>query len=562
MSSAIDGKNKISKLIKRRHLLNRITGVTAGLMVGAVALIVALASAANKLASALTISSLSQTSGSVAGGNHVMLTGGDFGKNAKIISAVKNNIGALVLTDDGRLYNWGIKYMVYSDSTPNCDIPNYDPSKAGSDNNCIYNPVDITDLFNGEVVNKIYATSNSFIVLTANNRVFTWGQNYNNVFGDGTNVWSRKPVEITKQFGGDVITSVYCDGGSSIFARGESGNVYVWGNNYYGQLGVPATKTPVNLTRVLRDKNLLTTGDDIVSISGGNNPVIITANHRVLVAGNNNSGQLSDLVAGSGSQNNYTDITKLFGNDEVTYASSSNRGAIAYLTKSGRVLTIGNKNMIGKQAADNQNAPVDITDEFGGNKVEKIWSQGPSFIAKTFNNRFYIWGDQGTMKIIGGNSGQVIATPLDVTSKIEMMGELVTSQVGYELLGLNDGKLTGIGQNEAWMINGYDNTLGNASATKLNSSPVDITPRIPTFRPTVKSIKFGNNEAKFEVKDGKTISAAVPAAAKPGKVDVSIIDNSGKTYTLKNGYEYITEDVSTKTDEHVIPTAPNTGYRH
>ena len=126
------------------------------------------------------------------------------------------------------------------------------------------------------------------------------------------------------------------------------------------------------------------------------------------------------------------------------------------------------------------------------------------------------------------------------------------------------------GQIYAWGSN-HRGLLGNGDTTDSNT-PVQTNFSNMLDR-SITSIKFGDVEAiSFNVIDGKTIKAITPPHT-AGKVDKTITDNEGKTWTILQGYEYMGEkqeeenndNSQNNTDQNTISpediTAPNTGYK-
>ena len=111
--------------------------------------------------------------------------------------------------------------------------------------------------------NPIISVGDKFIIVqTASGEIWGWGDNYAGVLGNasssetGTNITS--PVKITLP---DGVTSVSVSAGADhVLMIGSDGNVYAWGNNEYGQLGIDndgATLTAPTTVSALKDKNII-----------------------------------------------------------------------------------------------------------------------------------------------------------------------------------------------------------------------------------------------------------------------------------------------------------------
>ena len=81
---------------------------------------------------------------------------------------------------------------------------------------------------------------NSSYARTINGEVYAWGDNSDGQLGIGNTENQSSPVKIESLSNVDEI--IYCDDlGCSVYARTINGEVYAWGDNSYGQLGIGNT---------------------------------------------------------------------------------------------------------------------------------------------------------------------------------------------------------------------------------------------------------------------------------------------------------------------------------
>ena len=139
--------------------------------------IIGLSQSFSDISSALSISSLSSTSGSVDGGNEITIKGKGFlktiDKKDKITQIVGGTTGhygtVFAITENGRVYSYGNNSYGQAGTGVACNYED-DYSKEP----CFYSePQDITNKFNGERVNKIY----NGIAIT-DKHVYIWGGDY------------------------------------------------------------------------------------------------------------------------------------------------------------------------------------------------------------------------------------------------------------------------------------------------------------------------------------------------------------------------------------------------
>lgn len=107
----------------------------------------------------------------------------------------------------------------------------------------LQNPLDIT---------KIYCMGNSTYALTKCNDLYSWGYNNQGQLGLGHYLNQNLPQKINLEN----VIKVAC-GEEHIVAMTKSGEVYTWGSNYYGQLGLGNQDNQCVPTKVKLDFNIV-----------------------------------------------------------------------------------------------------------------------------------------------------------------------------------------------------------------------------------------------------------------------------------------------------------------
>ena len=215
------------------------------------------------------------------------------------------------------------------------------------------------------------------------------------------------------------------------------------------------------------------------------------------------------------------------------------------------------------------NETIDITSEanlFEGKTISQISASGNHSLALDSEGQIYAWGSNSYGQL--GNGGTTRSnTPVKVDTSGVLAGKTI-SQFSAAAVSDHSLALDSEGQIYAWGYN-LNGQLGNGT-TITSNTPVQTNFSNMLDR-SITSIKFGDVEAiSFNVIDGKTIKAITPPHT-AGKVDITITDNEGKTWTILQGYEYMGEkqeeenndNSQNNTDQNTISpediTAPNTG---
>jgi alpha-tubulin suppressor-like RCC1 family protein len=188
-------------------------------------------------------------------------------------------------TSEGRVFTWG---------------KNDDGQLGDGTTTSRLTPTEITSQFNfteGETITSISLGGYHSSAITSEGRVFIWGKNEFAQLGDGTTTSRLTPTEITSQFNlnaGETITSISLGSFHSSAITSE-GRVFTWGWNDYSQLGDGTTLSRENPTEITSQFNL-NAGETITSMALGawNYSSAITSEGRVFIWGSNYYGQLGD----------------------------------------------------------------------------------------------------------------------------------------------------------------------------------------------------------------------------------------------------------------------------
>ena len=265
--------------------------------------------------------------------------------------------------------------------------------------------MDITDNFGldiGETIVTISVQNYTSSAITSEGRLFVWGSNYYGQLGDGTTTNQTMPLEITSEFGLDIGEKIDCVSLGNYFSSAitSTGRVFTWGSNSSGQLGDGTSIEKYTPTEITNNFGLAS-GETVSVVNlGGNHSSAITSTGRVFTWGSNSWGQVGDST--SSSRNTPVDITGNFGlvSGEIVTNVSLGYYHSSALTSNGRILTWGYnaKGQLGDGATSNVNYPTDITSNFELNTGDSIVSISMGYAhssVKTSDGRIYLWGYNG-----------------------------------------------------------------------------------------------------------------------------------------------------------------------
>jgi len=135
---------------------------------------------------------------------------------------------------------------------------------------------------------KVYAGNDHSIAINSSGQVFTWGRNNYGQLGLGDNNNRTSPTQITSL--GSNISSVWA-GGDHTFAINSSSNLYAWGRNGDGQLGL-GNNSDKNSPNWVASNNIINEQWVYISPSRDHFTLGITATGKLFAWGKNSAGQL------------------------------------------------------------------------------------------------------------------------------------------------------------------------------------------------------------------------------------------------------------------------------
>lgn len=168
--------------------------------------------------------------------------------------------------------------------------------------------------------------------------------------------------------------------GQSFAAEIKNGELYSWGNNIFGQLGLGDTLPKTGIFKV-------NTETDWKQVSAGANHALAIKTDGTLWAwGANQAGQL-----GTGDFSKRNSPTQIGSNKRWTYVQAAQNHSVG-LTSDGEIWVWGNNSFgqLGIGNTQNQNSPVQVGNNFDWTQIS---SKGNFCLAKKVDGTIWAWGE-------------------------------------------------------------------------------------------------------------------------------------------------------------------------
>ncbi|MDR1392846.1 MAG: FG-GAP-like repeat-containing protein [Bifidobacteriaceae bacterium] len=268
-------------------------------------------------------------------------------------------------------------------------------------------PVKVNGALNGQNVKAVAAGAEFTAALTTGGRVYTWGSNYRGQVGVGDRTDHLTPVLVGGALTGVNITGIVAAGGHTV-ALSQAGRVYSWGYNAFGEVGVGDTLPrlePVRLDGILSNVT-------ITAIGVGDYSTVVASNSgKLYLWGTNYYGQIGTPIPPI--QALPVAVTGLPSNSPVVAIAAQHDFTMA-LTAAGQVYTWGNNENqhIGDGTAVNRFSPVLISGALSGVKIVAIATGVDHAMALSANGQVYTWGHNTYGQL--GDPGRTAVTPARV----------------------------------------------------------------------------------------------------------------------------------------------------
>lgn len=408
-------------------------------------------------------------------------------------------------------------------------------------NNSTVNSSSPVSVVGGRVFRDIVidaTVGNSYIGIEASTgRLWGWGMNSSGQLGSGTASSASSPVSV---LGGRSYSQLYRGGANSYAIEGSTGNVYAWGVNTKGQLGVnsvASASSPVSVFGGRSFKSLSIGSGLVAGIEGSTGNAYIWGGGSGLYGqlGNNTTAQASSPVSVFGGRSFSQILLEYTGNNVLAVEASTGAAYSWGYNLYGQ---------LGNNSTADASSPVSV---LGGRSFGKI-EKGSNFSTA-------IEGSTGTIFAWGVNSSGQLGTGNFISYSSPVA---VLSGKSFSFISTGDNSSVAVegstGQLYAWGLNGGTLTIPSPSVYNPNS-PVSLSGANRTFRSlsvgdstafgvalessTGLAYAWGDN-ASGQLGNNSTVLSLTPVSVRGGRSYASIGAGLGAVYAIagSNGNLY------------------------
>ena len=298
-----------------------------------------------------------------------------------------------------------------------------------------YSPVLINT---GAIVNKIIVSitcgDNYTMALDNTGKVYAWGENGFGQLGNGNVTSQSNPILInTGAIANKVIASIAC-GSLHTMALDNTGKLYAWGYNNEGQLGDGTFRTSSSKSTPILINTGAIANKVIVSVAcGGNHTIALDNTGKLYAWGYNANGQLGDGTSGANTDK-YTPIlinTGAIANKVIVSVACRYNSTIA-LDNTGKVYAWGYnpQGQLGDGSATDRYSPILINTGAIANKVIVSVSCGFYHTMAIDNTgKVYAWGGNPVGQLGNGDTVDKI-TPILILTQQTTGGQVIFNFTG------------------------------------------------------------------------------------------------------------------------------------
>ena len=464
--------------------------------------------------------SLKPTSGPAEGGTRITLTTPTT-SDIRFSHIETGKDFALAMGSDGNLYSWG--------NTTNGAL-------GRETNQTPENRPGIVTPPTGVRFTQFSAGTDHSLALGSDGNLYSWGNNSSGQLGTGSTDYSphSTPSKGSMPADGTKFTQISAGDDYSL-AMGTDGNLYSWGSNGTGALGRETNQTPENRPGIVTPP----TGVRFTQFSTGSGfSLALGSDGNLYSWGNNGTGELGIGGADSNQHNTPSKGSMPADGTKFTQISAGYYHSLAMGTD-GNLYSWGDNSLdqLGRALTNalNDGTPRKVNPPTGVPRFTQVIAGGDNSLGLGWDGNLYSWGDNSKGQLGRSASSTQDGTPRRVAMPAGItitQGRIEGGYLGGYALGLgSDGNLYSWGDNSSRQL-----ARTPASATPANLPGMVAFPESP--RPT--GVSFGGTAGtNLTANTGGTWSVITPPHA-GGKTDVAVSwSRNGQQPDAHLDYTYI-----------------------
>jgi len=369
----------------------------------------------------------------------------------------------IVTTSSGNIYTWGLNGngQLWTGNTTNVTAPTLNAALSGG------------------AYTDVWAGSNYTIARDSSGDIYVVGLNTSGQLGMGDTVNKTAPVK-NDTLSALNIVDIWCGVSGYNFALDSSGDVYAWGYNRYGELGLGYATATTPFAVNIPTLNPILSGLDIIDWKLESNQVIVTiSSGDVYGWGINTSGALG---LGDATQK-FTPVKNniLSGLNIANLQFGTNFGVVLDMNGDIYVWGANNTYQLGLNITANQTTPIKNYfvngTVFGAGTITDVWAGNNYTIARDSSGDIYVVGLNTAGQLgVGDTVSKTVPVKNNALSALDIV-DIWSGGSGYNFA------LDSSGDIYAWGYNRYGELgLGYATAT----TPFAVT--APTLNTTLSGL--------------------------------------------------------------------------
>ena len=382
--------------------------------------------------------------------------------------------------------------------------------------------------------NLIAVGSNHSLAVTSAGNVLAWGFNTEGQLGDNTISDRSLPKKVNNSDNTGYLQNIIEVAGGLFFsaALDANGNVWTWGDNDNGQLGVGIYSDDIRLPVLVKNESGTGSLSNIVKIACGVSFCVANDSINNLWSwGSNSRGQL-----GNGTTNNSNLPVKVKNSDGTGYLTgttkiSTSSTHVMALSSSGNIWTWGYNwdGRLGDGSKTDRSLPVLVKDSSGSSSLSDIVSisaGGTHSLALNANGNVWAWGSNSGGQL-GDNTTKDKVLPVRVKDSagiIDLLGikQIFAGSGGTSMAKDQDANIWAWGSNGSGRL-GDGTTINRGLPVRVNNesnsiglsgvSLIVVSGHALSFYPDGKVISWGVN-TYGQLGNGSTTNSYFPGIVK------------------------------------------------